>query len=242
MLKNTFNSVYKKPMSVQKNKTTPWRHRAVNKICQRCSLVIIFLIFILGIIFWGAFNTALEQTNNMEFCITCHEMKENVYQEYRTTIHYSNRTGVRATCPDCHVPREWAPMLVRKVQATNELLHKLLGSIDTKEKFESKRIQLASHVWESMKKTDSRECRNCHDFTAMNLARQQSRSRTIHRLSQQKNKTCIDCHKGIAHQLPVDYEAYRGGSNEDHDFYSKENIPCQQCHPDMPAQNNENWD
>ena len=53
--------------------------------------------FVSGVIFWGGFNTAMEATNQESFCIGCHEMEENVYQEYKDTIHYSNRTGVRAT-------------------------------------------------------------------------------------------------------------------------------------------------
>jgi len=216
--------------------------RIIEKLNKPYSLLFLLAIFISGILFWGAFNTALEETNNMEFCITCHEMRENVYLEYRETIHYSNRTGVRASCPDCHVPQEWQHMLVRKVQATNELLHKFLGSIDTPEKFQAKRLELASHVWQAMKDTDSRECRNCHDFTAMDMSRQQSRSRTIHSLSQQQGKTCIDCHKGIAHHLPEDYEADRGGSDDDHEYYSEQQTPCQRCHADMPAENDEDWD
>ena len=63
--------------------------------------------FFAGIIFWGGFNTALEATNTLEFCISCHEMRDNVYQEYKKTVHYSNRTGVRAICSDCHVPKDW---------------------------------------------------------------------------------------------------------------------------------------
>ena len=70
--------------------------------------------FVAGIIFWGGFNTALEMTNREEFCISCHEMKDNVYAEYKNTIHYQNRTGVRATCPDCHVPKDWAPRWFEK--------------------------------------------------------------------------------------------------------------------------------
>ncbi len=62
--------------------------------------------FIAGIIFWGSFNTALEITNTEAFCVSCHEMYDNVYQELKPTIHYTNRSGVRATCPDCHVPHE----------------------------------------------------------------------------------------------------------------------------------------
>jgi cytochrome c-type protein NapC len=162
--------------------------------------------FLAGIIFWGGFNTAMEATNTETFCISCHEMKDNVYQEYRRTIHYSNRTGVRATCPDCHVPKDWTHKMVRKIQASNELLHKALGSIDTPEKFNAKRLELATHVWQSMKATDSRECRNCHDYSSMDYSVQQRRASRIHQQGFEKGETCIDCHKGIAHALPPQYK------------------------------------
>ena len=158
--------------------------------------------FVAGIIFWGGFNTAMEMTNNEEFCISCHEMEENVYKEYKNTVHYTNRTGVRATCPDCHVPKEWTHKVVRKIQATNELYHKALGSIGTPEKFEAKRLELAQHVWSVMKKTDSRECRNCHHFEFMDFTEQGRRAISQHSKGLEEGKTCIDCHKGIAHQLP----------------------------------------
>ena len=158
--------------------------------------------FVLGIVFWGGFNTAMEWTNTESFCISCHEMYENVYVEYQDTIHYENRTGVRATCPDCHVPKEWVHKMVRKIQASNELLHKALGTIDTPEKFEAKRLQLAENVWRTMKKTDSRECRNCHGYDYMDLTRQGRRAFDQHVTGLDEGKTCIDCHKGIAHRLP----------------------------------------
>ena len=159
--------------------------------------------FVAGIIFWGGFNTAMEATNTESFCISCHEMRVNVYEEYKDTIHYSNRTGVRATCPDCHVPKEWVHKIVRKIQASNELWHKALGSIDTPEKFEAKRLKLAQNVWRTMKKTDSRECRNCHDFESMDYTAQQRRATKRHIKGFDEGKTCIDCHKGIAHSLPT---------------------------------------
>jgi cytochrome c-type protein NapC len=162
--------------------------------------------FIAGVLFWGAFNWAMELTNTETFCISCHEMYDNVYQEYRNTIHYANRTGVRATCPDCHVPKEWIHKVVRKVRATNELYHKALGSISTAEKFAAKRLELAQHVWTSMKATDSRECRNCHDFESMDYTRQGRRGATQHAQGFNEGKTCIDCHKGIAHRLPDMHE------------------------------------
>jgi len=154
---------------------------------------------VVGVIFWGGFNTAMEVTNTMDFCISCHEMEENVYQEYRKTIHFTNRSGVQATCPDCHVPDPWIHKVKRKIQASNEVLHKVLGTIDTPEKFNAKRLELAKNVWNAMKATDSRECRNCHDFGSMNPEHQKKRSRKQHINGMMAGNTCIDCHKGIAH-------------------------------------------
>ncbi len=170
---------------------------------------------IAGIIFWGGFNTAMEATNTMGFCISCHEMEENVYEEYKETNHYQNRTGVRATCSDCHVPDPWVYKIVRKVQASNELLHKALGTIDTPEKFEDKRLTLAKNVWKAMKETDSRECRNCHSWEAMTDKKQKLRAWKRHSKAQENNETCIDCHKGIAHRpvhklLEEDDDPYDG--------------------------------
>ena len=160
------------------------------------------LAFIGGIVFWGGFNTVLELTNTETFCISCHEMEENVYKEYRNTIHYQNRTGVRATCPDCHVPKDWTHKIIRKIRASNEVFHKLLGSIDTPEKFNAKRAILAQIEWDRMKATDSRECRNCHNFEYMDYGEQGRRSSALHQKGFGEGKTCIDCHKGIAHSLP----------------------------------------
>lgn len=157
--------------------------------------------FIGGILFWGGFNWGLEMTNNETFCRTCHEMDQNVYQEYRTTIHDQNRSGVRATCPDCHVPHDWFHKMKRKIQASNEVLHHILGTIDTREKFESHRLELEKHEWTRMKESDSRECRNCHSFESMDLMRQAPRARLRHTQALDEGKTCIDCHKGIAHKL-----------------------------------------
>lgn len=145
----------------------------------------------------------MEWTNREAFCISCHEMEDNVFKEYRNTIHYTNRSGVRATCPDCHVPKEWTHKVWRKIQASNEVWHHLLGSIDTPEKFNTKRLQLAQNEWRRMKRTDSRECRNCHNFEYFDYAEQRSRSSEQHQKGFANGQTCIDCHKGIAHSLPA---------------------------------------
>ncbi|WP_318527328.1 cytochrome c3 family protein [Ruegeria aquimaris] len=159
--------------------------------------------FVMGIVFWGGFNTALELTNTETFCTSCHEMRDNVYAELKTTIHYTNRSGVRATCPDCHVPHDWTNKIARKMQASKEVWGKIFGTISTREKFLDKRLELAQHEWARLEANDSLECRNCHSDESMDITRQSARAADFHqRLLFTGEKTCIDCHKGIAHQLP----------------------------------------
>ena len=172
--------------------------------------LVLALGFIGGIVFWGGFNTALSLTNTEEFCTGCHEMADNVYQEYRETIHYSNRSGVRATCPDCHVPKDWTHKIIRKIAASKEVWGMLTGIIDTREKFVDHRKSMAMREWKRMKDNDSRECRNCHNFEYMDFSEQGSRSVKMHSTALASGeKTCIDCHKGIAHELP-DMEGVEG--------------------------------
>lgn len=184
----------------QKLKNLWGRLRAPSAKYSLASLLVVG--FIAGVVFWGGFNTALEATNTETFCISCHEMRDNVYQEYKKTIHYSNRTGVRATCPDCHVPKDWSHKMVRKVQASAELWGKIVGTIDTPEKFAANRLRLAEHEWARMKSVDSRECRNCHSFESMDTEKQKLRGAKMHKIALDEKKTCIDCHKGIAHTKP----------------------------------------
>ena len=160
-----------------------------------------------GLIFWGGFNTGMDATNTMAFCTSCHEMRDTVFQEYKETIHYKNRSGVRAGCPDCHVPKDWGHKFLRKVQASNELWGKFVTqSIDTPEKFEARRMVMAQSVWAAMKANDSHECRNCHSWEAMDVKKQHPRARKKMETAEQEGKTCIDCHKGVAHLLPNEYE------------------------------------
>lgn len=162
-----------------------------------------------GVIGWGGFNTAMEATNNLGFCISCHEMRDTVYQEYQKSIHFKNPAGVRAVCADCHVPKDWTHKIIRKIQASNEVWHKVLGTIDTPEKFQAARASLAKDVWKTMKETDSRECRNCHSYAAMDFAHQKPDAAKRMQKGLDEGQTCIDCHKGIAHKLPDMSSGYK---------------------------------
>lgn len=161
-----------------------------------------FFIFI-GLMLAGGFATFTQYTNTMQFCISCHEMESTVYQEYKESHHFKTRVGVRPDCADCHVPYEgWVKMVVHKTLATKELFYHMTGKIDTREKFEAHRLELAENVWAKMKANDSAGCRKCHKADAWDYDLQSRRAVVSHQDMVNTGETCIDCHKGVAHKLP----------------------------------------
>lgn len=161
------------------------------------------LAFALGAVFALTAIVSVELTSKEGFCISCHEMQAFVYEEYKQSNHFYNRTGVRAQCKDCHVPHPWGAKIWRKMQATvKEVPGHFLGRIDTREEFEAHRYKMAESVWHSMRETDSRECRSCHEAEQMNPDLQDRRAARKHAQAAADGKTCIDCHKGVAHVLP----------------------------------------
>ncbi len=170
---------------------------------RKTSLFTIAVIFIAGVVFTGLFNVGLSATNTTEFCTSCHTMKINL-EELQERVHWKNASGVRAGCADCHVPKAFGPKMVAKIIAAKDVYHEIMGTIDTPEKYEAARWDMASRVWKKMKDTDSRECRTCHDWDQMDLTEQSRSARNKHGRAVDEGKTCIDCHKGIAHEEPDD--------------------------------------
>lgn len=175
----------------------------------------LWFVALAGVIAGGATLASVDHffkyTNTTEFCISCHEMRTTVYEEYLETSHYSNASGVRATCSDCHVPREGLPRLARKIGAVKDLYGHFVGTLDTREKFEAARLEMAKTVWRYLESSRSRECRHCHDFDAMDFEEQPRRPRRKHPVAMENGETCIDCHKGVAHALP---EGFRDEVNK----------------------------
>ncbi|MCY4226262.1 MAG: NapC/NirT family cytochrome c [Gammaproteobacteria bacterium] len=160
--------------------------------------------FLIGILFWGGFHWTIEASNSEEFCVSCHSMETNL-GEYRQTVHYYNHSGVRAVCSDCHVPKEWDHKMKAKAIAVKDVFYELIGSIDTREKYEARRIDMAKTVWKKMRATDSRECRNCHAFEYMDFTIQETRASSEHQRGIDEGITCIGCHQGVAHKLPPNW-------------------------------------
>ncbi len=158
--------------------------------------------FIAGALFWQTFNIGMEKTNEEQFCISCHTMGDNLLPELQKTVHWQNRSGVRARCPDCHVPHDFTDKIARKMQASREVLGHVMGTIGTREKFQEHRIVLAQREWARFKANNSKECRNCHDYESMDFSKMRVTSQMAMRGAAERNTSCVDCHKGIAHQLP----------------------------------------
>ncbi|HDS1212396.1 TPA: pentaheme c-type cytochrome TorC [Shewanella algae] len=177
--------------------------RTLNRPTKYLSLGAISLsAFIMGIVFWGGFNTALEATNTEAFCISCHSMESNPYQELQQTVHWSNHSGVRATCPDCHVPHDWSRKIARKMEASHDVWGWLFQTVNTPEKFEAKRLEMASREWKRFARDNSQACKNCHDYKSMKWDEMSALAQKQMKQAAEKDQSCIDCHKGIAHKLP----------------------------------------
>ena len=166
---------------------------------MKFALAIILLV--IGAVAAMSSSVVLEATNSTEFCTSCHSMQW-VQKEWMESAHFSNISGVRAGCSDCHVPHSLGPKMYAKLRASKDVWHEILGTIDNEEKFERYRWTMANMVWARMKATDSRECKSCHTIAAMDLKEQDRSARKKHKNAETRGKTCIDCHKGVAHDLP----------------------------------------
>lgn len=189
----------------QQDSRKSWQNNIKQRLLKGAPISVVIGALLVGAVLISGFHGVLGATNTESFCISCHEMNIN-YEEYKGTVHFKNRTGVRATCPDCHVPRDLGPKLAAKLRAAKDVWHHLLGTIDTKDKYEAYRLKMAKAVWQKMEETDSRECRACHNVKSMAFEEQQGRAARKHKKMAEKNQSCIDCHKGVAHELPADYD------------------------------------
>ncbi|MCH7372928.1 pentaheme c-type cytochrome TorC [Aeromonas sp. MR16] len=171
---------------------------------RRWSVLALILVGV-GVTLAGSvgLHYGFEKTSSLEFCVSCHSMESTVYQEYKESIHYKNASGVQAVCTDCHQPKDFVGKVARKMEAANDLYQEYIGhSIDTQEKFEDRRLHLAEKVWARMSSQNSKTCKSCHSYDNMDHARQSPAAALAMQDAAAKNMNCIECHKGIAHELP----------------------------------------
>lgn len=166
-------------------------------------LFVTLAVFAAGMVFAGVFNVGLEYTNRTEFCTSCHTMQTNL-KELQETKHWTSISGVHAGCADCHVPKDFKGKMIAKVLAAKDVYHEILGTIDTPEKYEARRLDMAQRVWAKMKANGSAECKSCHSLVHMDFSEQDRFARRKHQNANDRGQSCIDCHKGTGHKLPKD--------------------------------------
>ena len=176
-----------------------WWHRLRQPSAKHSVLALICVGIILGVVGVIAFDTTLHATSTEEFCISCHEMEDTPYAQLQTTAHYSNAYGVQATCSDCHVPREFVPKMIRKIEAAREVWGSITGIIDTPEKYAAHLPVMKAREIARLQANNSQECRNCHDMQHMQADLQSKMAQRFHQPARMQDKSCIDCHQGIAH-------------------------------------------
>ena len=154
---------------------------------------------VIGVAAFATFDGVMHYTSSEEFCgQSCHEM-ETPRKALEQTAHSSNSHGVGVACADCHIPREFGPKMLRKIEASREVWGHWTGIIDTPEKYAAHRPAMRERELRRIRANDSQECRNCHQLERMDFAAQERAVRRYHRGMESRGKTCIDCHEGLAH-------------------------------------------
>lgn len=188
--------------------------------------VLVTLGFIAGAIAWQQFNNVMDATSTEEFCVSCHSM-ETPLEELKQTVHWSNNSGVRATCPDCHLPHDKTPKYARKMQASREVLAELSGKYNEEGSFEEHRAEMAEREWARFAANGSKECKNCHSYDRMNFEKMSKAAQKAMKPAAERNQSCVDCHKGIAHHLPAK-KADTGNTSKFEAFVVSDIKPSQQ--------------
>ena len=166
------------------------------------ALSLLFVGLLCGLAAWGGYEGVTAYFTTNAFCVSCHEMR-GMADDYQKSIHFTNPAGVRAQCADCHVPKPFVARITHMVFATRDLIGHVRGVLDTPEKVDARRLDMAKSVWAEMAATDSLSCRGCHSFEAMDFARQRPKAAEAMHAPMPPGTSCINCHRGIAHRLAV---------------------------------------
>ena len=173
-----------------------------------------------------AIDFSLEVSTTDEFCVSCHEMRDNIMGADEERLRLVGSGELHGSCADCHLPKPFLPRLRRKLRAGAEIYHHLLGTLDSPESFEARRLQMARRVWAEMSRNDSVECRSCHDDLQAARAGDSEIVREYHERANSNGIACIDCHKGLAHRMPAQPSGLRRAFDPERCFacHTRENV------------------
>ena len=154
--------------------------------------------------FGPRWTSSVDQQNDI--CLTCHE---------KTTTHKQWRDGKHAeqdvTCVTCHdLHQDTDPIRVAKTQASvctvchkvqKSGMHHLSNKIADNPPCSTCHNPHANPLpTVMMLKNRSEGCRSCHDFSRMQKdIAVTDKAKSYHRVMQSDDRTCVDCHQGVAH-------------------------------------------
>ena len=159
--------------------------------------------FIGGIVFWGGFNTAMELTNTEAFCTGCHEMRDNVFagaQEH-DPLHQPLRRArqvLRLPCAARLDRQDGAQDAGVEGSLGQDLRHDRHAREVRREAARARPARVGAVQGQRLARVPQLPRLRLHGLHAAEPARAE------HALDVPRTgeKTCIDCHKGIAHRLP----------------------------------------
>lgn len=156
------------------------------------------VVVVLGLSFVAAEELNI-RANSTEFCISCHSMNAYVFEEFKQSKHYTNASGVRPECGQCHVSKRFWPAVVDHMMGTHDLIAEFSHDWTKAENFEAKRTKMAEKARLKFIAEDSHTCRECHKFEA--IAPTRKRGERAHEDAAKKGNTnCIACHYNLVHK------------------------------------------
>ena len=163
----------------------------------RGGLAMLGIVAVLGLSFVAAEELNV-QANSTKFCVSCHSMGAYVYEEFKKSKHFTNASGVRPECGQCHVAKRFWPAVWDHAMGTHDLIAEYSHDWTRTEVFEARRTRMAEKARLKMLDEDSHTCRECHKMEA--IAPTRKRGERAHNDAIKKGSTnCIACHYNLVH-------------------------------------------
>lgn len=153
-------------------------------------------------------QNVLHATSTNAFCMTCHA-QHSLEDEVLMSSHGNNSAGIVAQCQDCHLPPGQFQYLIKKIIVSKDIIGYLtIDGFETQEWLEENRKEQAELARDYLRSIDSAPCQTCHNriYDENPPENMKKIAKRMHAMNfkkpEDKRKTCIDCHKGVAHPYP----------------------------------------
>lgn len=170
-------------------------------------LALVVIGIVIGAVGFFATQQTLHATSTNAFCMSCHS-GHSLEQEVLESPHGNNNAGIVVQCQQCHLPPQPLQYLVKKVIVSKDIIGYLtIDGFETQDWLETNRKQQADLALKYLRSIDSSTCQSCHNSIYTNPpANMKKMAVRMHAMNFKKDadkrKTCVDCHKGVAHPYP----------------------------------------